>query len=244
MQDELDEEIENVKILLSSLHDYAKANNGRYPSEQVISFVRERLASVTCRNQGYVLDGFGSTSKDLMSLFPGSVEDDEEKKANVPSFVISLECSEEVCKDRFVNSYNPETHEGDFPRLFWLILTLIEYLSRCENFKKDNQAESAIINFFDEHDILPLTLHTDKMTVEQCGEASAKHIGQPRNFGLSHKEYLRQQEQQRLAAQKKQEDAEKEDQRQEKLSDERKALAENELVNENPRTVSNCCLEI
>ena len=106
MQDELDEEIENVKQMLHTLKEYAKSNNGRYPSEQVISFVREHLKSMVCRNQGYILDGFGSVASDLRSLFSGSAEEDEEKASGLPGFVVSMECSEDTSKERFVRASN------------------------------------------------------------------------------------------------------------------------------------------
>ena len=54
---------------MEEIREYSKANNGRYPEEHVLNFIKEKLKSMPCRNQGYILDGFPNTLEEAASLF-------------------------------------------------------------------------------------------------------------------------------------------------------------------------------
>ena len=68
-----DENEENdIKVdheLLNELREAAKDNNGKYPIAYVINFLRDRLQSMPCRNQGYILDGFPNVLEEAYDLF-------------------------------------------------------------------------------------------------------------------------------------------------------------------------------
>ena len=66
---EVDDDIDADKEFLEELKEAAKSNNGRYPDEHVLNFVREKLKSMPCRNQGYILDGYPLTVEDAIQLF-------------------------------------------------------------------------------------------------------------------------------------------------------------------------------
>ena len=106
----------------------------------------------------------------------------------------------------------------------------LEFLNRLESFRRDSQDETSMINFFDEHDILPLTLTTDKLDKGECLSRAIKHIGVPRNYGLSYKALLAQKEQERLVAVKKEEAVAIATQEREKIEFERRAVVATELV--------------
>lgn len=61
------------KALLEELRGYAAKNNGSYPEEQVLQFVKNKLEQKPCQNQGYVLDGFPAVMKDAQALFGGTL---------------------------------------------------------------------------------------------------------------------------------------------------------------------------
>ena len=42
---------------------------GRYSDEHLIEFFKEKLKSMPCQNQGYVLDGFPKTEQQAIELF-------------------------------------------------------------------------------------------------------------------------------------------------------------------------------
>jgi hypothetical protein len=67
--EEKEAEREADRELLEELRESARQNGGRYPEENVISFLRQQLKSSPCRNQGYVLDGYPKRAEEASPLF-------------------------------------------------------------------------------------------------------------------------------------------------------------------------------
>ena len=42
---------------------------GRYSTEHIVDFVKDKLKSMPCQNQGFVLDGFPKTYEEAQQLF-------------------------------------------------------------------------------------------------------------------------------------------------------------------------------
>ncbi|NWQ75259.1 KAD7 kinase, partial [Columbina picui] len=67
------ENVEAAQELLAEVKESMEQNAGRkYEDQYVIKFVKDKLKSMPCRNQGYVLDGFPETydqAKDLFNYF-------------------------------------------------------------------------------------------------------------------------------------------------------------------------------
>lgn len=64
-----DADIESDKEYLAEIRESLKSNNGKLTSSQITGFVREKLRSMACRNQGYVLDGSPATMEEANELF-------------------------------------------------------------------------------------------------------------------------------------------------------------------------------
>jgi len=62
------EDYENAKDLLDEIQEYYKAN-GKYSDKHYINFTRDKLMSMPCRNQGYVLDEFPINTNLVQELF-------------------------------------------------------------------------------------------------------------------------------------------------------------------------------
>jgi len=115
----------------------------RLPIDIITRIVKEKLMSSVCRNKGYIMDGFPKNleqATDLFKIEPG--EGDEAAAAaaapaeegipvsvmvdgNIfPSFVISLECTEEVGRERLKDlpeeSIVPEHNDEDGFDRRWL----------------------------------------------------------------------------------------------------------------------------
>ena len=58
--------------LLESINESKEQNNGRIEDQVVIQFFREKLHSMPCQNQGFVLDGFPKTPEQAKALFAGT----------------------------------------------------------------------------------------------------------------------------------------------------------------------------
>ncbi len=46
--------------------------SGRYSTQHIIRFYKQRLASLPCQNQGFLLDGFPKTEEEARELFAGN----------------------------------------------------------------------------------------------------------------------------------------------------------------------------
>ncbi|KAJ1558562.1 Adenylate kinase 7, partial [Nowakowskiella sp. JEL0078] len=67
--EENDDDIESDRELLEEIRESASKNNGRYADEHIITFVRDKLKSMPCRNQGYILDSFPTNIEEARELF-------------------------------------------------------------------------------------------------------------------------------------------------------------------------------
>ena len=57
--------------LIETINEGKEANNGRMEDQYIIRFFREKLHSMPCQNQGFVLDGFPKTLEQAKELFAG-----------------------------------------------------------------------------------------------------------------------------------------------------------------------------
>ena len=62
---------QDAQDLLETINEQKEQNNGRIDDENVISFFREKLNSMPCQNQGFILDGFPKTFEQAKKLFAG-----------------------------------------------------------------------------------------------------------------------------------------------------------------------------
>jgi adenylate kinase len=160
---------------------------GRYSDEHIIQFFKEKLKSMPCQNQGYILDGYPKTYEQAKELFAPDEEDEEDGNDDVssqynssimPDVVISLDASDEFLKDRVMNlpeSVVTGTH-----------FTQHEFLSKLSKFRVINEEDSTVLNYFDELEVHPV--HIDVMkdnssSMEATVESMKEHVGQPRNYG-------------------------------------------------------------
>jgi adenylate kinase len=76
MADETSEvdDLDANREIIDEIIEYSKANNGKYPNEYIIKFLREKMFSMPCKNQGYILDGFPTTVDEAIQLFKGVFE--------------------------------------------------------------------------------------------------------------------------------------------------------------------------
>ena len=64
-----DAKAQNAQELLDLLKEDSENNNGRYSDQYIIDFFREKLTSMPCQNQGFILDGFPKTYEQAKQLF-------------------------------------------------------------------------------------------------------------------------------------------------------------------------------
>ncbi|XP_077994074.1 adenylate kinase 7-like [Glandiceps talaboti] len=172
--------------LLDQINESKESNNGRIEDQYIIQFFREKLHSMPCQNQGFILDGYPKTYEQAKELFAADEEEEEPEGSKVPAYdknimpevVISLEAPDDFLKIRVMNlpesvvAGTHNTEEG--------------LVRRLAEFRAVNEEDNSVLNYFDELEIHPdhidVTKETDsenKNIVEQV----IKIMGEPRNYG-------------------------------------------------------------
>ncbi|CAH1792741.1 unnamed protein product [Owenia fusiformis] len=171
--------------LLEAIQASKEENNGRIEDQYIIRFFRDKLHSMPCQNQGFILDGFPKTLEQAKELF--AAEDDEEAeessaaafdKTTMPQNLIVLEAQDDFLKLRVMNL--PEnvvagTHNTE------------EGLSRrLALYREVNTEDETVLNYFDELEIHPEKMDIVKDASDMCKdtvEKIKKIMGEPRNYG-------------------------------------------------------------
>ncbi|XP_060037002.1 adenylate kinase 7 [Erinaceus europaeus] len=200
-EEEEEENVEDAQELLDGVKENLEQNAGRLEDQYVIRFVREKLKSMPCRNQGYILDGFPKTYDQAKDLFSHEDEEEEEEtrgkmfpfdKLIIPEFVCALDASDEFLKERVMNlpeSMVAGTHYSQD-----------RFLRALSNYRDINTEDETVCNYFDDIEIHPIHIDVGKLEDAQNRLAIKqliKEIGEPRNFGLTDEEKA---EQERKAA--------------------------------------------
>ncbi|XP_009072003.1 PREDICTED: adenylate kinase 7 [Acanthisitta chloris] len=188
--EEQGENKEEAQELLNKLKKNMKKNEGRLSDRYVLPLVKDKLKSMPCRNQGYVLDGFPETYDQARELF--SESDDEEEteskmpkyhKIITPEFVFSLTASDEFLTNRIIN-----LPEGDVAGTQY---TQDQFLQALKLFRELNTEDTTVVNYFDELEIHPQFIDVgvyedpeNRFIVQKI----VKEIGEPRNYGLTDEE--------------------------------------------------------
>ena len=69
-QDEEDDgQAQEAQEFLDVINESKEQNNGRIEDQHVIRFLRDRLKSTPCQNQGFFLDGYPKTLEQAKELF-------------------------------------------------------------------------------------------------------------------------------------------------------------------------------
>ncbi|NXW23412.1 KAD7 kinase, partial [Circaetus pectoralis] len=190
-EDDEEEEGKNVEAaheLLARIKESMEQNAGHLDDQYVVKFVKDKLKSMPCRNQGYVLDGFPETYDQAKDLFNCNEDEEEEIKGKIPKcdiliipeFVISLTASDEFLINRIINL--PErivagTH-----------YTQDQFLQSLNLFRDLNTEDKTVLNYFDELEIHPQFIDVAKFEDPEnrfIVKEIIKEIGEPRNYGLT-----------------------------------------------------------
>ncbi|XP_004584364.2 adenylate kinase 7 [Ochotona princeps] len=190
--EEEEENVEDAQDLLDGVKESMEQNAGRLEDQYVIRFMKEKLKSMPCRNQGYILDGFPKTYDQAKDLFSQEDEEEEEEirgkifpfdKLIIPEFVCALDASDDFLKERVMNlpeSIVAGTHYSQD-----------RFLRALSNYRDINTEDETVFNYFDEIEIHPIHIDVGKFEDAQNRLAIKqliKEIGKPRNYGLTEEE--------------------------------------------------------
>ncbi|NXC32657.1 KAD7 kinase, partial [Campylorhamphus procurvoides] len=192
-EDDVEEQGENIEAaqeLLDGIKENMELNKGHLDNQYIVTIVKDKLKSMPCKNQGYVLDGFPETYEQATELFSEDSEEEEIQgkmpkynKVIIPEFVFSLTASDEFLINRIINlpeSVVAGTHytQDRFPQSLKL-------------FRESNTDDTTVLNYFDELEIHPqfidVAVYEDpenRFIIQKM----IKEIGEPRNYGLTDEE--------------------------------------------------------
>ena len=68
-QEEDEGKAQDAQELLEAINEGKENNNGRVEDQYVIRFFRDKLLSMPCQNQGFIIDGFPKTIEQAKELF-------------------------------------------------------------------------------------------------------------------------------------------------------------------------------
>ncbi|KAM4664821.1 adenylate kinase 7 [Discoglossus pictus] len=188
-EEEEEEPAENWQEMLDSVKENMEQNEGRLDDSYVIKFMKEKLKSMPCQNQGYVLDGYPKTYEQAKELFNLEEEEEEEEsrskephfdKTITPEFVISLDASDEFLKNRVINlpeSVVEGTHYSQE-----------RFLKAMLQFRDLNTEDETVLNYFDESEIHPYHIDVSKdddILYRDVEKQIIKIVGEAHNYGLT-----------------------------------------------------------
>ncbi|XP_049625880.1 adenylate kinase 7-like [Suncus etruscus] len=191
-EEEDEENVEEAQELLDAIKESLEQNAGRLEDHYINRFVREKLKSMPCKNQGYVLDGYPKTYDQARELFNQEDEEEEEEsrsrmmpydKVIIPEFVCLLDASDEFLKDRVINlpeSVVVGTH-----------YTQDRFLRALGTYRDINTEDETVLNYFDELEIHPIHIDVGRLEDAQNKlviKLLIKEIGEPHNYGLTEEE--------------------------------------------------------
>uniref|UniRef100_A0A8C4R963 Uncharacterized protein n=1 Tax=Eptatretus burgeri TaxID=7764 RepID=A0A8C4R963_EPTBU len=146
-EENLEEEMvsaQDAETLLGEIQVSMEQNNGRLLDRHLVRFVKEKLQSMPCQKQGFVLDGFPKTYAQAKELFIAEDQDGEKREKSIlPCLVVYLDAPDEYLRNRVMNlpeSIVANTHntEGGF-------------LRRLNNYRSISSPNDTL-GYFDEHD--------------------------------------------------------------------------------------------
>ena len=196
-QTQAEEDRETLEQLATSM-----SAEGTYEDSQITAWFREQLKTMKCLNQGYVLEGFPETTEQASALF-APADDAEDQDApdplTIPEFVVSLDAS-----DEFLSTRTMQLPEEFVANTEW---TEEGMKRRLALFRKQNDEETTVLNYFDFLEIHPFHLDVEGLdgffevpssvpldfTVLDDGQVMKKIVGivgDPHNYGPTDEEKL------------------------------------------------------
>ncbi|KAK7483562.1 hypothetical protein BaRGS_00025236 [Batillaria attramentaria] len=187
---------QEAQEILDQINESKEQNGGRMEDQFVIRFFRNRLKSMPCQNQGFILDGYPKTLEQAKDLF--ALDDEEEAEEGKPSFdqtimpefVISLEATDEFLRSRVMHL--PEAMVAGTHN------TEKELMRRLADYRVINTEEETVLNYFDELEFHPerIDVTTDTSpNMKDTVEKIKKIMKSPRNYGPTPEELAEMQRQ-------------------------------------------------
>uniref|UniRef100_A0A8B9LGF6 Adenylate kinase 7a n=1 Tax=Astyanax mexicanus TaxID=7994 RepID=A0A8B9LGF6_ASTMX len=185
-----EEVLQEAQELLDSLKDCVSQNTEQLNNQGMLRTIRETLNSKPCRNQGFVLDGYPTTTEQAKEIFYGETQ--LQMKHAFKWYIFSLDATDEFLKERVLELPQNLAEEMHY--------TQDEFLQCLSTFRAQNTEDETVLNYFDELEIHPEHIEINS-TIDSENKAVTEKIiqivGGAMNYGPTPEEKA--EEQQKIA---------------------------------------------
>ncbi|XP_032883499.1 adenylate kinase 7 isoform X1 [Amblyraja radiata] len=173
--------------LLDQVRENMGQSSGRLDDMYIVRFIKKKLLSMPCQNQGFILDGFPKTYLQTKDLFGAEEEEEEEggmnklpqyDKAITPEHVFALDVSDEFLKQRILNL--PESV------VIGTHYTQERFLRHLAQYREQNTEDETLLNYFDEIEIHPTHIdvsHDNDAKNMPVVQQIIQMVGKAKNYG-------------------------------------------------------------
>ena len=134
---------------------------------------KKRLSHWSCKNQGYILDGFPSTIEQAELLF-GS---DDNSVVGIPDYTICIDESDDFLKQSVLGMDEHEMIEMGFDQQ--------GFLKVLQLYRENNTEDRTVLNYFEEKES-NIQIHlTASQNINDLISEIINVIGKPHNYGPS-----------------------------------------------------------
>ncbi|TSV68140.1 Adenylate kinase 7 [Bagarius yarrelli] len=173
-------EDDDAQELLETLRKNMEENEGRLDNQYIIRFIKDKLKTIPCRNQGYVLDGFPKTFEQAKNLFcveDNDATDEHSRVKIIPEFVFALDATDECLKERVLNL--PESVVQGTSHSF------DKFIPRLAIFRKTNSEDETVLSYFEDLKIQQEIIESNSDDPENVLviDKVLKTVGKVRNYG-------------------------------------------------------------
>uniref|UniRef100_A0A1A7X442 Adenylate kinase 7b n=3 Tax=Iconisemion striatum TaxID=60296 RepID=A0A1A7X442_9TELE len=120
-------------------------------SEEQMETLRAKLMSISCRNQGFVLDDFPYTYEQAEKLFDEEADESSSHSRRIlPDFVLCLDASDSFLTDRVMDLPQHLVQQlGYEPQ---------DFIRCLAAYRENNAVDKSVLNYYEERDIAALHL--------------------------------------------------------------------------------------
>lgn len=217
-QEDDDGKAQDAQELLDAINEGKDQSTNKIEDQYVIRFFKDKLHSMPCQNQGFIIDGFPKTSDQAKDMFVADGEDEPEEAAKdgsfdraiMPEYVFNLEGNDEFLRHRVMNLPESVVHGTHN--------TEDGLMRRLEAYRSMNGDDETVLNYFDELEFHPHKLDVTKdesPMMKDTVEQMKKIIGAARNYGPTPEELEEMKRQEEEARLKKEQEEKQEKERRE-----------------------------
>lgn len=148
----------DAKTRLEELEQSKAENKGAYDPTQIMEWTKQRVLSMTCQNQGYVITNYPETDEQAMAVFAADENAENTEAPNpltVPEFIFALDAPDEVLMKRAMELPPKDAPPGSEFSEEGMRAALPSFRKLNDEDAEREDGRNTVLNFFDFKEIHP-----------------------------------------------------------------------------------------